>query len=122
VAFSGGWHSPLAIFYPLVVLFNSAYYNRRLALALDVGVVLCGLGPVLTQPDTVAFVAHLALFGPAFLCVGYASDLMMREVRRREQEIAALVAQRERRERELARLAALHRAGTAVSAQLDSQR
>src|SRR5689334_5556992 len=38
VAFSGGWRSPLAIFYLLAVLFNAAYYPRRLALLLDYGV------------------------------------------------------------------------------------
>jgi diguanylate cyclase (GGDEF)-like protein len=122
VAFSGGWHSTLRVFYVLVILFNAAYYPRRLALLLDYGIVLCSLSPALYQPELSSFIAHVVIFGPACLCVGYVSDLMMSEVRRREREVGTLVAQRERRERELARLAALHRAGTAVSAQLDSQR
>jgi diguanylate cyclase (GGDEF)-like protein len=122
VAFSGGWHSPLALFYVLVILFNVAYYPRRLAFLLDCGIVLCSLSPVLYQPERSALLAHLAIFGPACLCVGYVSALMMTEARQREREVGTLIAQQERRERELARLAALHRAGTAVSAHLDSQR
>lgn len=122
VAFSGGWHSPLRAFYVLVILFNAAYYQRRFAFVLDCGIVLCSLSPALYQWETPSFFAHLAIFVPVCLCVGYVSDLMMAEARRREREVGTLIAQRERQERELSRLAALHRAGTAVSAQLDSQR
>ncbi len=122
VAASGGWSSPLVLFYFLVVIFNTAYYPRRLAAALDCLVVLCSTSPALYQPAVIPLIAHLLLFGPACLCIGLAADLMMHEVRQRGREVGALVARQEQRARELARLAALHRAGMAVSAELDAQR
>jgi len=122
VAVSGGWRSPLVSFYFLVVVFNAAYYPRRLASALDCLAVLCSTGPALYQPTIIPLIAHLVLFVPACLCIGFAADLLMHEVRRRERQVGALVTQRTQDARELARLAALHRAGVVVSADLDAQR
>lgn len=122
IAASGGWRSPLVVVYPLVIVFNAAYYPRRLASLLDCLVVLSSLGPALYQPDIRSLVAYLVLFGPAFLCIGFVADLLMHEVRQRGQEVGALVTQRARDTQELARLAALHRAGIAVGAELDAQR
>ncbi len=122
VGASGGWQSPLVLFYLFAVLFNAAYYERSLALVLDGGVILWSISPLLYQPGIAPLVAHLALFGPTCLCVGYVADLMMREVRHREREVGMLIAQQARRGREYARLAALHQAGMAVSAHLDAQR
>jgi len=122
IAASGGWRSPLVIVYPLVIVFNAAYYPRRLASLLDCLVVLSSLGPALYQPDIRSLVAYLVLFGPAFLCIGFVADLLMHEVRQRGQEVGALVMQWARDTQELARRAALHRAGIAVGAELDAQR
>jgi diguanylate cyclase (GGDEF)-like protein len=112
----------LILFYLFAVLFNAAYYGRTLALVLDGGVILWSVSPILYQPNIAPLVAHLVIFGPVCLCVGYVADLMVREVRRREREVGVLVAQQARRGREYARLAALHQAGIAVSAHLDAQR
>lgn len=122
VAASGGWRSPLSLLYLFAVLFNSAYYARALALLLDGGVVLWSISPVLYQADIAALLAHLIVFGSLCFCIGFVADLMMREVRQREHEVGALVAQQRQRARELDRLTALHRAGVAVSAELDAQR
>ncbi len=122
VAVSDGWHSPLILVYPLVVLFNAAYYPRWLAFLLDCLVVLASLAPALYQPGVAPLVVHLVLFGPVCLCTGFVADLLMHEVRRREREVGTLVAQREQRTRELTRLAALHRTSIAVTAELDARR
>ncbi len=118
---SGGWQSPLALFYLLIVLFNAAYYARSLALVLDGAVVLWSLSPVFFQPTLTLLLIHLVLFGPICLSVGVVADLMMREVRRREGDVGILVARQAQGAREYARLTALHQAGVAVSAQLDAR-
>jgi len=122
IAASGGWRSPLVVVYPLVIVFSAAYYPRRVAFLLDCLVVLSSLGSALYQPDIHSLIAHLVLFGPAFLCIGFVADLLMHEVRQRGQEVGALVTQRARDTQELTRLAALHRAGIAVGTELDAQR
>jgi len=122
IAASGGWRSPLVVVYPLIIVFNAAYYPRRAAFLLDCLVVLSSLSPARSQPDIRSLIAHLVLFAPAFLCIGFVADLLIHEVRRRGQEVGVLITQRARDTRELARLAALHRAGVAVGAELDAQR
>ena len=122
VGASGGWRSPLSLLYLFAVLFNSAYYTRALALLTDGCVVLWSISPMLYQADSAALLAHLIVFAPICFCIGFVADLMMRQVRRREHEVDALVVEQGQRARELDRLTALHRAGVAVSAELDAQR
>ena len=122
VGASGGWRSPLSLLYLFAVLFNSAYYTRTLALLADGCVVLWSMSPMLYHADSAALVTHFIVFAPICVCIGFVADLMMREVRRRGHEVGALVVQQGQRARELDRLTALHRAGVAVSAELDAQR
>jgi len=77
IAASGGWRSPLVVVYPLIIVFNAAYYPRRVAFLLDCLVVLSSLSPARSQLDIRSLIAHLVLFGPAFLCIGFVADLLI---------------------------------------------
>jgi len=119
VRFSGGWDSPLQAFSFLAIVFNAAYYPRRLAVVLDGGIALAHLAPACYDTRSAVFVAHLVIFVPILLSIGFVADALTGYIIQRERQVGALVARHEEAARELARLAALQRAGVIITAQLD---
>ena len=76
VYFSGGWSSPLSIFYLFAVVFCAIYFTSRLA-ALCVGLVLLvSLSPQLYAPDTALLVEHAVVYAPAYLALAFVSWYM----------------------------------------------
>ena len=67
VYFSGGWHSPLAVLYLLIVVFCAGYFSAGIA-ALCVGVtLLVSLSPQLYTPDSGRLIQHVIVQGPTYV-------------------------------------------------------
>jgi len=119
VRFSGGWDSPLQAFSFLAIVFNAAYYRRRLAVVLDGCVALAHLVPAFYDTRGAMLVAHLVIFVPVLLSIGFVADALTGHIKQRERQVGALVARHQEAAREFTRLAALQRAGVIITAQLD---
>ena len=66
VYFSGGWQSPLSVFYLFVVVFCASYFSAGVA-ALGVALtLLAGLSPQLYAPDQARLVGYLIIQAPVF--------------------------------------------------------
>jgi len=67
VYFSGGWQSPLAVLFLLIVVFCAGYFSAGIAV-LCVGVtLLASLSPQLYTPDSGQLTEHLIIHGPTYL-------------------------------------------------------
>ena len=66
VYFSGGWQSPLSVFYLLVVVFCASYFSAGVAALCVALTLLAGLSPQLYAPDQARLVGYLIIQAPAF--------------------------------------------------------
>ena len=66
VYFSGGWQSPLSIFYLFVVAFCAIYFSWGVAALCVAVTLLAGLSPQLYAPDQVRLVEYLIVQVPAY--------------------------------------------------------
>ena len=79
VYFSGGWHSPLSVFYLFVVVFCTGYFSVGVA-ALSVTVtLLASLSPQLYDPDSAQLVEHLIVQVPTYFGLALACRYAVRE-------------------------------------------
>jgi diguanylate cyclase (GGDEF)-like protein len=79
VYFSGGWHSPLSVFYLFVVVFCAGYFSVGVA-ALSVAVtLLASLSPQLYAPNAVQLVEHLIVEVPTYLGLALVCRYAVRE-------------------------------------------
>ena len=92
VYFSGGWSSPLSIFYLFAVVFCAIYFTSRLAVLCIGFVLLVSLSPELYAPDTAQLVEHAVIYAPVYLALAFAS-WYMRRCMLREYEISLQKAQ-----------------------------
>lgn len=76
VYFSGGWQSPLSVFYLFVVVFFASYFSTEVAALCVAVTLLAGLSPQLYAPDQTRLVEYLIVHIPAYagvvLACGYA--------------------------------------------------
>ncbi|HEX6710087.1 MAG TPA: diguanylate cyclase [Rubrobacter sp.] len=67
VYFSGGWHSPLSVFYLFVVVFCAGYFSAGVAALYVAVTLLVSLSPQLYAPDPAQLVEHLFVEVPTYL-------------------------------------------------------
>jgi len=76
VYFSGGWGSPLSLFYVFVVVFCSCYFSPRVAALCVIFTLLASLSPQLYAPDPARMTGYLVIqvltFAGLFLACRYA--------------------------------------------------
>jgi diguanylate cyclase (GGDEF)-like protein len=66
VYFSGGWQSPLSIFYLFVVAFCAIYFSSGIAALCVAATLLASLSPQLYAPDQVGLVEYLTVQAPVY--------------------------------------------------------
>ncbi len=66
VYFSGGWRSPLSVFYLFVVVFCAIYFSSRVAALCVAVTLLASLGPQLYAPDPTRLVEYLVIQAPTY--------------------------------------------------------
>ena len=66
VYFSGGWGSPLSVFYVFVVVFCAGYFSTGVAAACVAATLLAGLSPQLYAPDPARVAEFLVIQAPTF--------------------------------------------------------
>ncbi|CAN5685240.1 hypothetical protein BH18ACT11_BH18ACT11_19840 [soil metagenome] len=66
VYFSGGWQSPLSIFYLFVVAFCAIYFTSGVAALCVAVTLLASLSPQLYAPDQVTLIEYLIVQAPAY--------------------------------------------------------
>src|SRR5829696_9354013 len=66
VYFSGGWGSPLSVFYLFVVVFCASYFSTGVATLCVAVTLLAGLTPQLYAPDLSRLVEHLVIQTPTY--------------------------------------------------------
>lgn len=79
VYFSGGWHSPLSIFYLFVVVFCAGYFSARVAALSVAATLLSSLSPQLYDPDSAQLFGHLAVEVPTYLGLAIVCRYAVRE-------------------------------------------
>ena len=83
VYFSGGWSSPLSIFYLFAVIFCATYFTSKMAALCISVVILASLSPQLYAPDTAQLMQYLAIFTLTYLALAlvawYMRICMLRE-------------------------------------------
>lgn len=67
VYFSGGWQSPLSVFYLFVVAFCAIYFSSSVAALCVAATLLLSLSPQLYAPDQVGLVKYLTVQAPAYV-------------------------------------------------------
>ena len=66
VYFSGGWQSPLSVFYLFVVVFCAGSFSTRVAVLCVIATLLASLAPQLYAPDTSRLVEFLVIQAPIY--------------------------------------------------------
>ena len=66
VYFSGGWQSPLSVFYLFVVVFCASYFSTGVATLCVAVTLLAGLTPQLYAPDLSRLVEYLVIQTPTY--------------------------------------------------------
>src|SRR5919107_4780144 len=66
VYFSGGWQSPLSVFYLFVVVFCASYFSTGVATLCVAVTLLVSLTPQLYAPDVSRLVEHLVIQTPTY--------------------------------------------------------
>ncbi len=66
VYFSGGWQSPLSVFYLFVVAFCAIYFSSGVAALCVAATLLASLSPQLYAPDQARLVEYLIVQAPAY--------------------------------------------------------
>jgi diguanylate cyclase (GGDEF)-like protein len=66
VYFSGGWQSPLWVFYVFVVVFCASYFSTGVAALCVAFTLLASLGPQLYTPDLSMLVQYLVIQAPTY--------------------------------------------------------
>ena len=66
VYFSGGWQSPLSVFYVFVVVFCASYFSTGVAALCVAFTLLASLGPQLYAPDLSMLVQYLVIQAPTY--------------------------------------------------------
>ena len=67
VYFSGGWRSPLAMFYLLVVVFCAGYFSAGVAALCVAVALLVSLSPQLYDPDSARLIEHVIVQAPIYV-------------------------------------------------------
>lgn len=67
VYFSGGWQSPLSVFYLFVVAFCAIYFSPGIAALCLAATLILGLSPQLYAPDQVGLLKYLAVQAPVYV-------------------------------------------------------
>jgi diguanylate cyclase (GGDEF)-like protein len=67
VYFSGGWRSPLAMFYLLVVVFCAGYFSAGVAALCVAVALLVSLSPQLYDPDSARLIEHVMVQAPIYV-------------------------------------------------------
>ncbi|HEX5850878.1 MAG TPA: diguanylate cyclase [Rubrobacter sp.] len=89
VYFSGGWQSPLSIFYLFVVVFCAGYFSTGVAALCVAVTLLASLTPQLYAPDTSSLVGYLAIQTPTYAGLVFACRYGLRERTRTQSEQAS---------------------------------
>jgi diguanylate cyclase (GGDEF)-like protein len=79
VYFSGGWQSPLSIFYLFVVVFCTGYFSAVIAALAVAATLLASLSPQLYEPDSTQLVEHLIVQIPTYVGLALACRYAVRE-------------------------------------------
>jgi diguanylate cyclase (GGDEF)-like protein len=79
VYFSGGWHSPLSVFYLFVVVFCVGYFSAGVAALCVAVTLLASLSPQLYDPDPAQLVEHLIVEVPTYLGLALVCRYAVRE-------------------------------------------
>ncbi len=66
VYFSGGWQSPLSVFYLFVVVFCASYFSTGVATLCVAVTLLASLAPQLYAPDVSSLVEYLVIQTPTY--------------------------------------------------------
>lgn len=66
VYFSGGWGSPLSLFYVFVVVFCSCYVSSGVAALCVIFTLLASLSPQVYAPDPARLTEHVVIWAPTF--------------------------------------------------------
>ena len=64
---SGGWHSPLAVLYLLIVVFCAGYFSAGIAVLCVAVTLLASLSPQLYTPDSRQLIQHVIIQGPTYI-------------------------------------------------------
>jgi diguanylate cyclase (GGDEF)-like protein len=86
VYFSGGWQSPLSIFYLFVVVFCASYFPTGVAALCVAATLLASLTPQLYAPDASGLIGYLAIQTPTYAGLVFASRYALWERTRTQSE------------------------------------
>jgi diguanylate cyclase (GGDEF)-like protein len=67
VYFSGGWRSPLAMFYLLMVVFCAGYFSAGVGALCVAVTLLVSLSPQLYDPDSARLIEHVIVQAPVYV-------------------------------------------------------
>ncbi|HET7270573.1 MAG TPA: GGDEF domain-containing protein [Rubrobacter sp.] len=77
--FSGGWHSPLSVFYLFVVVFCAGYFSAGVVAISVALTLLASLSPQLYDPDSAQLLQHLIVQVPTYFGLALACRYAMQE-------------------------------------------
>ncbi len=89
VYFSGGWQSPLSVFYLFVVVFCASYFSTGVAALCVAVTLLASLTPQLYAPDASSLIGYLAIQTPTYAGLVFACRYGLRERTRTQSEQAS---------------------------------
>src|ERR671920_149640 len=86
VYFSGGWQSPLSVFYLFVVVFCASYFSTGVATLCVTVTLLASLTPQLYAPDASRLIGYLAIQTPTYAGLVFACRYALYERTRTQRE------------------------------------
>jgi diguanylate cyclase (GGDEF)-like protein len=86
VYFSGGWQSPLSVFYLFVVVFCASYFSTGVATLCVAVTLLASLTPQLYAPDATRLIGYLAIQTPTYAGLVFACRYALYERTRTQRE------------------------------------